>query len=163
MNSPSYGSSQKTLNSASQSPKAALMAFSYTCLGGAALKTLNFSSCSSILRPSLLLLSPPPKTLSIHSLHHLTPTHKFPPFLTRAVSVPTGQTLDEKETAKPYQWKATIDFKWIRDNKDAVAFNIKSRNSVADLDLVLDLYDRSLNLQKMTGCSTAPRGKKCCC
>ncbi|KAI3982551.1 hypothetical protein MKX01_031290 [Papaver californicum] len=119
------------------------MAFSYTCLGGATLKTLKFSSCSSILRPSLLLLSPPPKTLTLHSIRHLTKTHKFLPFLTRAVSVSA-----EKETPKPCQWKATIDFKWIRDNKDAVAFNIKSRNSVADLDLVLDLYHRSLNLQK---------------
>ncbi|KAI3860347.1 hypothetical protein MKW92_039746 [Papaver armeniacum] len=127
------------------------MAFSYTCLGplgGATLGTLKFSSCSSILRHALPLLSPSPKTLTLHSLHHLTKTHKFPLFLTRAVSVPAGQTLDEKETAKPYQWKAAIDFKWIRDNKDAVASNIKSRNSVADLDLVLDLYERSLNLQK---------------
>ncbi|RZC57887.1 hypothetical protein C5167_005191 [Papaver somniferum] len=114
------------------------MAFSYR---GATLRTLKFSSCSSILRP---LLSPPPKTLTLHSLHHhMAKTHKFPPFLTRAVSVPA-----EKETAKPYQWKATIDFKWIRDNKDAVASIIKSRNPVADLDLVLDLYERSLNLQK---------------
>ncbi|KAI3962494.1 hypothetical protein MKX01_021769 [Papaver californicum] len=124
------------------------MAFSYTCLGGATLKTLKSSSSSSILRPSLLVLSPTPKTLTLLSLHHLTKTHEFPPFLTRAVSVQAAQTLDEKETAKPYQWKATIDFKWIRDNKDTVAFNIKSRNSVADLELVLDLYDRSLNLQK---------------
>ncbi|KAI3968566.1 hypothetical protein MKW92_017253 [Papaver armeniacum] len=124
------------------------MAFSYTCLGGATLRTLKFWSCSSILRPTLPLLSTPPKTLTLHSLHHLTKNHRYPPFLTRAVSVPAGQTLDEKETAKPYQWKATIDFKWIRDNKDAVASNIKSRNSVADLDLVLDLYERSLNLQK---------------
>ncbi|KAI3883039.1 hypothetical protein MKX03_003464 [Papaver bracteatum] len=122
------------------------MAFSYTCLGGATLKTLKFSSRSSILRPTL---SPPAKTLTLHSLHHLAKTHKFPPFLTRAVSVSAGHTLlAEEETAKPYQWKATVDFKWIRDNKDAVASNIKSRNSVADLDLVLDLYERSLNLQK---------------
>lgn len=47
------------------------------------------------------------------------------------------------------QWKAAIDFKWIKDNKDAVAANIRNRNSDADLDLVLELYDKMLNLQKV--------------
>ncbi|CAD6256237.1 unnamed protein product [Miscanthus lutarioriparius] len=46
------------------------------------------------------------------------------------------------------QWKAAIDFKWIRDNRDAVADNIRSRNSTANLDLVLELYDQYLALQK---------------
>ncbi|CAL4979846.1 unnamed protein product [Urochloa decumbens] len=46
------------------------------------------------------------------------------------------------------QWKASIDFKWIRDNRDAVADNIRSRNSAANLDLVLELYDEYLALQK---------------
>ncbi|CAN6381768.1 unnamed protein product [Urochloa humidicola] len=46
------------------------------------------------------------------------------------------------------QWKAAIDFKWIRDNRDAVADNIRSRNSAANLDLVLELYDEYLALQK---------------
>jgi len=46
------------------------------------------------------------------------------------------------------QWKAAIDFKWIRDNRDAVADNIRSRNSAANLDLVLELYDQYLALQK---------------
>ncbi|TVU30331.1 hypothetical protein EJB05_21946 [Eragrostis curvula] len=46
------------------------------------------------------------------------------------------------------QWKAAIDFKWIRDNRDAVATNILSRNSAANLDLVLQLYDEYLALQK---------------
>ena len=47
------------------------------------------------------------------------------------------------------QWKAAIDFKWIRDNKDAVAANIKKRNSNANLELVLELYNKMLNLQKV--------------
>jgi len=47
------------------------------------------------------------------------------------------------------RWKAAIDFKWIRDNKDAVAANIKNRNSAANLDLVLHIYDKMLALQKV--------------
>ena len=47
------------------------------------------------------------------------------------------------------QWKAAIDFKWIRDNKDAVAANIMNRKSTANLDLVLELYDKMLALQKV--------------
>nr|CAB3490322.1 unnamed protein product [Digitaria exilis] len=46
------------------------------------------------------------------------------------------------------QWKASIDFKWIRDNRDTVADNIRSRNSAANLDLVFELYDQYLALQK---------------
>ncbi|QCD93177.1 serine--tRNA ligase, chloroplastic/mitochondrial isoform X2 [Vigna unguiculata] len=46
------------------------------------------------------------------------------------------------------QWKATVDFKWIKDNKEAVAANLRNRNSDADLDLVLHLYDEMLTLQK---------------
>ncbi|KAJ1276349.1 hypothetical protein BS78_05G208000 [Paspalum vaginatum] len=49
--------------------------------------------------------------------------------------------------ARP-QWKAAIDFKWIRDNRDTVADNIRSRNSDANLDLVLELYEQYLALQK---------------
>lgn len=47
------------------------------------------------------------------------------------------------------KWKAAIDFKWIRDNKDSVAANIKNRNSTANLDLVLELYENMLTLQKV--------------
>lgn len=47
------------------------------------------------------------------------------------------------------QWKAAIDFKWIRDNKDSVALNIKNRNSNANLELVVQLYDKLLNVQKV--------------
>lgn len=47
------------------------------------------------------------------------------------------------------QWKAAIDFKWIRDNKEAVADNIENRKSSANLELVLELYDKLLNVQKV--------------
>lgn len=47
------------------------------------------------------------------------------------------------------QWNASIDFKWIRDNKDAVADNIRNRNSNADLELVLELYAKMLEIQKV--------------
>jgi seryl-tRNA synthetase len=47
------------------------------------------------------------------------------------------------------QWKAAIDFKWIRENKEAVAANIKKRNSNASLEMVLQLYDKMTNLQKV--------------
>lgn len=47
------------------------------------------------------------------------------------------------------QWKATIDFKWIRDNKEAVSANIINRNSNANLELVLHLYEKMLNVQKV--------------
>lgn len=47
------------------------------------------------------------------------------------------------------QWKAAIDFKWIRDNKEAVSANIRNRNSNANLELVLELYENMLNVQKV--------------
>lgn len=47
------------------------------------------------------------------------------------------------------QWKAAIDFKWIRENKEAVAANIRNRNSNANLEAVIELYDKMSNLQKV--------------
>jgi len=55
------------------------------------------------------------------------------------------------------QWKATVDFKWIKDNKEAVAANLRNRNSDADLDLVLHLYDEMLTLQKVMSCYVSLR------
>ena len=52
------------------------------------------------------------------------------------------------EAVKP-QWKAAIDFKWIRENKEAVALNIEKRNSNANLETVLQLYDKMTHLQKV--------------
>ena len=51
--------------------------------------------------------------------------------------------------ARPPQWKAAIDFKWIRDNKEAVEINIENRNSNADLEAVLELYENMVTLQKV--------------
>lgn len=50
---------------------------------------------------------------------------------------------------KATQWKAVIDFKWIRDNKEAVAANIKNRYSNANLELVIELYDKLMSVQKV--------------
>ncbi|GLT93772.1 hypothetical protein SLE2022_115460 [Rubroshorea leprosula] len=72
--------------------------------------------------------------------------------LARALSAQAVQAAPAAEVSgnkalRP-QWRAAIDFKWIRDNKEAVAANIKNRNSNANLELVLQLYDKMLNLQK---------------
>ncbi|KAL0380349.1 UNVERIFIED_CONTAM: Serine--tRNA ligase, chloroplastic/mitochondrial [Sesamum angustifolium] len=68
---------------------------------------------------------------------------------------------DEHKILKAPQWKAAIDFKWIRENKEAVAANIKNRNSTANLDLVLELYDKLLNVQKIAGSRKASCREKC--
>ncbi|KAK2659804.1 hypothetical protein Ddye_006337 [Dipteronia dyeriana] len=78
--------------------------------------------------------------------------HKSPfPLLARALSVPAVQTIDttDNKVVKPQpQWKASIDFKWLRDNKEAVSANIINRSSNANLELVLQLYEKMLNVQK---------------
>ena len=54
-------------------------------------------------------------------------------------------------TEQPGQtWKASLDFKWIRDNRDAVAQNIQNRNTYANVDLVVQLYDKSLALGQVS-------------
>ncbi|WJX34991.1 Serine--tRNA ligase, chloroplastic/mitochondrial, variant 2 [Trifolium repens] len=89
------------------------------------------------------------KTLTIHS-------HKFPfPRLTKPLSTssaavqtsPATTNILEDQGGKP-QWKASIDFKWIKDNKETVAANIKNRNSDANLEHILHLYDKMFILQK---------------
>lgn len=39
-------------------------------------------------------------------------------------------------------WKAHLDFKWIRDNKEAVEENIRHRKSTADVTKVVSLYEQ---------------------
>ncbi|GFP82794.1 serine--tRNA ligase [Phtheirospermum japonicum] len=115
----------------------------------------------SILKP--LCKTPKFKTTLIYPFYHHFHRHHFGgrlPLLARALSSTAAATLqpttaassssnsDENRVVNALQWKAAIDFKWIRDNKDAVASNIKNRNSNANLDLVLQLYDKLLIVQK---------------
>ncbi|CAN6720612.1 unnamed protein product [Malus baccata var. baccata] len=126
-------------------------------LGGTTLQTLKLatipppsfsSSFCSVFKP-----------FSQTFLSHHSRRQRFPfplPFFVRGLSAPAAQataTATPKETSPDekgvkQQWKAAIDFKWIRDNKDAVAANIKKRNSNANLELVLELYHKMLSLQK---------------
>ncbi|XP_020202127.1 serine--tRNA ligase, chloroplastic/mitochondrial isoform X1 [Cajanus cajan] len=101
-------------------------------------------------QPTLKLASIP-----TFSFFFKTPTFPFqkPPLprpikaLSSSALLQTSTKAPQDQGAKP-QWKATIDFKWIKDNKEAVAANIRNRNSDADLDLVLHLYDKMFTLQK---------------
>ncbi|CAL9114210.1 unnamed protein product [Musa textilis] len=91
-------------------------------------------------------------TLAATNPHHRLLRRVLFPTVVRAFSSTALPTVpitkqEGKAAAKP-QWKTAIDFKWIRDNKDVVAANIKNRNSNANLDLVLELYEKFLNLQK---------------
>ncbi|XP_068650991.1 serine--tRNA ligase, chloroplastic/mitochondrial isoform X2 [Aristolochia californica] len=92
-----------------------------------------------------------PKALNLH-LSKFYFRRKTFPFLCRAQSTSAVQAAvsisEQAEKVSKTQWKAAIDFKWIRDNKDVVAVNIKNRNSDADLELVLELYERMLSHQK---------------
>ncbi|KAL3514209.1 hypothetical protein ACH5RR_026926 [Cinchona calisaya] len=101
---------------------------------------------------SLSFFSPLPK------FKPTTTTTATPFFYTRALSstatqptistaTPGANPQDDNKGVKP-QWKAAIDFKWIRENKEAAAANIRNRNSKANLDLVLELYEKLLNVQK---------------
>ncbi|XP_024008989.1 serine--tRNA ligase, chloroplastic/mitochondrial isoform X2 [Eutrema salsugineum] len=106
---------------------------------------MTFSTFSS-----RLFLKPFPNTLLSLFPRHVQPRK---PFLVRAFSassavqdIPATQASDSS-AARP-QWKAAIDFKWIRDNKEAIEINIKNRNSNANLEAVLELYENMINLQK---------------
>ncbi|KAI3463461.1 hypothetical protein Pfo_020124 [Paulownia fortunei] len=125
---------------------------------------MGLQSCTIKLSPFSILrpLSKPfklPTGLTrlpdrFHYVHYSRPL----PLLARALSSaaapqptttpPPASDPDENKVLKAPQWRAAIDFKWIRENKEAAAANIKNRNSNANLDLVLELYDRLLNVQK---------------
>ncbi|XP_010916662.1 serine--tRNA ligase, chloroplastic/mitochondrial isoform X1 [Elaeis guineensis] len=120
------------------------------CLGGTTLHSLTLapSRCRSAFLLSPLKTLTQTLATNPHRHHPMLPL----PSILRAFSspaLPTASlaTLEGQVAAKP-QWRAAIDFKWIRDNKDVVAANVKNRNSSADLELVLELYEKFLSLQK---------------
>uniref|UniRef100_A0A7N0UKC6 serine--tRNA ligase n=1 Tax=Kalanchoe fedtschenkoi TaxID=63787 RepID=A0A7N0UKC6_KALFE len=76
---------------------------------------------------------------------------------TKLEEVPAFQVVEDKGIVGKAQWKAAIDFKWIRDNKEAVAANIKCRKSNANLKRVLELYEMYLNQQKEVDRNRAER------
>ncbi|CAI5534549.1 unnamed protein product [Closterium sp. Naga37s-1] len=43
--------------------------------------------------------------------------------------------------APPATWKASIDFKWVRENRDLMEANVKERQSNADVARVVELYE----------------------
>ncbi|KNA18710.1 hypothetical protein SOVF_068280 [Spinacia oleracea] len=106
----------------------------------------------SLFRP---LLTTPSLNLLLLPRPTKPPHLRFPSLL-RPFSLSTATASANQEapitapsdTGLKNQWKAAIDFKFIRDNKDAVAANIKNRNSTANLELVLELYEKMLSLQK---------------
>ncbi|KAK9905294.1 hypothetical protein M0R45_000346 [Rubus argutus] len=123
-------------------------------LGGTTLQTLKLATIPS---PSSFrsVFKPSSRTFLYRNSHRQRP--QFPLFSVRGFSASAVQatvttapktTSPDEKGVKP-QWKAAIDFKWIRDNKDTVASNIKKRNSNANLELVLELYNKMLNLQKL--------------
>ncbi|KAK7852901.1 serine--trna ligase [Quercus suber] len=118
-------------------------------MGGTTLQTLKLASIPSF-SSSRFVFKPLPKTLTFlaPSRHGRTQRPPFP-LLARALSAaPAVQTAPDETAVKP-QWKAAIDFKWIRENKEAVALNIEKRNSNANLETVLQLYDKMTHLQKV--------------
>ncbi|KAG9452881.1 hypothetical protein H6P81_005785 [Aristolochia fimbriata] len=120
-------------------------------LGGTTFQTLKLAAAPSSLFLATMRI-PSPKALNLH-LTQFYFRQKTLPFLCRALSTSAVQAAPSvpeqaEKVSKKTQWKAAIDFKWIRDNKGVVASNIKNRNSNADLELVLELYERMLSHQK---------------
>ncbi|XVF39570.1 hypothetical protein PTKIN_Ptkin01aG0044300 [Pterospermum kingtungense] len=118
------------------------------------IQSLKMATIPTSSSSSTLIFLPLPKTLNLALFSRHIPLNA-PPFtlLVRALSSPAvaaapATEIFDRKVVKP-QWKAVIDFKWIRDDKDAVAVNIKNRNSNANLELVLQLYDKMSNLQKI--------------
>ncbi|KAG7943475.1 hypothetical protein I3843_15G041200 [Carya illinoinensis] len=128
-----------------------------SCIGGTTLQTLKLASIPTLSSSRLVSRPVQLKALTLDffllSRHGRSRRSPFP-LLARALSAPaiafqTETPPEEKGNAvvKP-QWKAAIDFKWIRENKEAVAVNIRNRNSNANLEAVIELYDKMSNLQK---------------
>lgn len=91
-------------------------------------------------------------TTQLVKISHSSPKRRL--FISRAVasvetqqgSTPAKEEIKDIGQSRPL-WKASIDFKWIRDNKEAVALNARNRKSAANVELVVELYERLCNLQ----------------
>ncbi|KVI06849.1 Aminoacyl-tRNA synthetase, class II [Cynara cardunculus var. scolymus] len=131
------------------------------CFGGTTIQTLKLASIPSRMYSSSSLRSSTAISRRLTLFKTLTVTlsrnsiHRFP-FFIRALSSAAAApqpVVDSPATAsvdyfvKP-QWKAAIDFKSILENKTAAAANLNNRNSNANLELVIELYERLLELQK---------------
>ncbi|XVE60526.1 hypothetical protein DITRI_Ditri05aG0136000 [Diplodiscus trichospermus] len=122
-------------------------------LSGTTIQSLKMAAIPISSSSSRLIFRPLPKALNLALFSRHSPPRASPfTLLVKALSAPAvtaapATEISDNKVVKP-QWKAAIDFKWIRDNKEAVAVNIKNRNSNANLELVLELYDKMLNLQK---------------
>ncbi|KAL8502076.1 hypothetical protein ACS0TY_021262 [Phlomoides rotata] len=119
----------------------------------AAMQSCNFKlSPSPNFKPFNLPTSLNRLPYGFHCLHRRRHSPllvtSFSSATTAAAPPPATAAAPDENKGKAPQWRATIDFKWIRDNKEAVAANIKNRNSNANLEVVLELYDELLNVQK---------------
>ncbi|KAJ9545475.1 hypothetical protein OSB04_025182 [Centaurea solstitialis] len=135
------------------------------CYGGTTIQALKLASipsriCSSSSSSSSSLRSSTAISRRLTLFKTLTSTnsiHRLPFFIIRALSSTaaaaqplidsTAATVSPDYSVKP-QWKAAIDFKSILENKAAMAENLNNRNSNANLELVIELYERLLALQK---------------
>ncbi|XP_017981181.1 PREDICTED: serine--tRNA ligase, chloroplastic/mitochondrial isoform X2 [Theobroma cacao] len=122
-------------------------------LSGTTIQSLKMATIPILSSSSRFIFRPLPQSLKLSIFSRHSPP-RTPPItlLIRALSAPAvaaapATEISDNKVVKP-QWRAAIDFKWIRDNKEAVAINIKNRNSNANLEFVLELYDKMLNLQK---------------
>ncbi|CAL1388987.1 unnamed protein product [Linum trigynum] len=127
----------------------------HSYFGGATIQTLKMAAVPASASYSRFVFSPISRNLvALDSFPSHSPSPPFP-LLARALSMaaavqttpPSSEDIGTATVAKP-QWKAAIDFKWIRDNREAVAENIRKRNSKASLELVLELYEKMLAVQK---------------
>eukprot|EP00897_Mesotaenium_endlicherianum_P004987 jgi/Mesen1/4516/ME000023S03890 len=64
-----------------------------------------------------------------------------------------GAAAEEQERPT---WKAHLDFKWMRDNKEAIARNIVARNAKVDVEKVVELYEE---FAKKTAVSMGGEGR----
>ncbi|KAH7567718.1 hypothetical protein ACOSP7_010186 [Xanthoceras sorbifolium] len=117
---------------------------------GTTIQTVRLAALPASFSSSRFFSRPLSNTLTFRFISRHNYAQKSPfPLLARALSAPAVQTTEARDNkvVKPH-WKAAIDFKWIRDNKEAVSANIRNRNSNANLELVLQLYEKMLNVQK---------------